>query len=119
VTASPWWFVPFNETRPAKPVSVVVGNVPTSPVIVVGPVELVIPDPARTAKLSAAPKGTGKVAASGRADASKDIPANERDITRMIEIVRNFRLCILFGLPPKISNQGLKYRPIVLKVKLA
>ena len=57
MTASPIWFVPISVTEP-KPVSVVVGKVPTSPVIVVGPV-LVIPEPARTAKLPAVPRFTG------------------------------------------------------------
>jgi hypothetical protein len=55
VTVSPPWFVPINVTESApgpKPLSVGVGNVPTSPVIAVIPV-LVIPEPARTAKLSA------------------------------------------------------------------
>jgi len=47
------WFVPLvNVTRPANPVSVEVGDDPTSPVIVVAPV-LVIPEPARSAKISA------------------------------------------------------------------
>ncbi|MCC5463980.1 hypothetical protein LMF89_01230 [Pelosinus sp. Bkl1] len=56
MTASPPWFVPINVTEP-KPVSDVIGNVPTSPIIVVGPV-LVIPAPARTAKLVAVPRFT-------------------------------------------------------------
>jgi hypothetical protein len=41
---------------------VVVGNVPMSPVMVVAPV-LVIPEPARTAKLSAVPRVIGLTAA--------------------------------------------------------
>jgi hypothetical protein len=61
VTASPPWFVPIKVIE-LKPVSAVVGNVPTSPVIVVGPV-LVIPAPARTAKLSAVPRPIGGCAA--------------------------------------------------------
>jgi hypothetical protein len=61
VTASPAWFVPAIVTL-ANPVSDVVGNVPTSPVIVVVPV-LVIPAPAKTAKLVAVPS-LGCVAAS-------------------------------------------------------
>jgi hypothetical protein len=61
VTASPPWFVPIKVTE-LKPVSAVVGKVPTSPVIVVGPV-LVIPAPARTAKLSAVPRPIGGCAA--------------------------------------------------------
>jgi hypothetical protein len=56
VVASPAWFVPVIVTVP-KPLSVVIAYVPTSPVIVVVPV-LVIPDPARTAKLSAVPRFT-------------------------------------------------------------
>jgi hypothetical protein len=46
----------------ANPDSVGVGNVPTSPVIVVGPV-LVMPEPASTAKLAAVPRPTGPCAA--------------------------------------------------------
>jgi hypothetical protein len=61
VTASPSWLVPPNVTDP-KPVSAGVGKVPTSPVIVVAPV-LVIPEPARTAKLPAVPRPTGACAA--------------------------------------------------------
>jgi hypothetical protein len=61
VTESPAWFVPVIVAVP-KPVSLGVGNVPTSPVITVGPV-LVIPAPARTAKLSAVPRATGGCAA--------------------------------------------------------
>jgi hypothetical protein len=63
VTASPAWFVPVSVTQSAagqgvNPVSLAVGNVPTSPVIVVAPV-FVRPEPPRTAKLSAVPRPTG------------------------------------------------------------
>ena len=44
------------------PVSAGVGDVPMSPVIVVGPV-FVIPEPASTAKLVAVPRSTGACAA--------------------------------------------------------
>ncbi len=56
VTESPMWLVPCKVTDP-NPVSEVVGKVPTSPVIVVGPV-LVIPEPAKTEKLAAVPRST-------------------------------------------------------------
>src|SRR5271157_6403149 len=62
VTASPAWFVPVKLTQsaagqPANPLSVAVGYDPTSPLIVVVPV-LVMPVPARTAKLLAVPRPT-------------------------------------------------------------
>jgi hypothetical protein len=50
------WLVPSKVTV-SNPVSEVVGKVPTSPVIVVGPV-LVIPEPAKTEKLAALPRST-------------------------------------------------------------
>ena len=56
VTASPAWLVPFTTIEPV-PVIVVVGNVPKSPLSVVGPV-LAMAAPARTTKLSAVPSGT-------------------------------------------------------------
>jgi hypothetical protein len=57
VTASPAWFVPFSTTVP-NPVSAGFEYDPTSPVIVVASM-LVIPVPARTAKLPAVPRPTG------------------------------------------------------------
>jgi hypothetical protein len=56
VTEFPASFAPLSVIEP-KPVSAGVGNVPTSPVIVVAPV-LVIPEPASTAKLEAVPSPT-------------------------------------------------------------
>jgi hypothetical protein len=61
-TASPPWFDPFTVSV-AVPVIDVVGNVPMSPLRVVGPV-LVIPAPAKTAKLPVVPSRTGVAAAS-------------------------------------------------------
>ena len=55
------WFVPVIVRLPL-PVIEVVGNVPMSPTSVVGPV-LVMPAPARTAKLSAVPRPTEVAAA--------------------------------------------------------
>jgi hypothetical protein len=68
----------------------------------VGPVFVTAEAP-KTAKLAAAPS-VGEMAWSGRADTLNDRPANERAITRMIEIVRTFSLCILFSLLPKIEE---------------
>ena len=58
VIASPWWFVPVTRLTVPNPVWEVVGYDPTSPLIVVSPV-LVMPVPARTAKLPAVPRSTG------------------------------------------------------------
>jgi hypothetical protein len=68
----------------------------------VGPVFVTAEAP-KTAKLAAAPS-VGEIAWSGRADTSNNGPANERDITRMVEIVKTFSLCILFGLLQKIEE---------------
>jgi hypothetical protein len=57
VIASPWWFVPVTRLTVPNPVWEVVGYDPTSPLIVVAPV-LVMPVPARTAKLPAVPRST-------------------------------------------------------------
>jgi hypothetical protein len=62
-------------------------------------------DPASTAKLPAVPSPTADVAASGRAAASKDGPANESDITRITEIANDFNLFILDSPPAKNSKQ--------------
>jgi hypothetical protein len=78
------------------------GQTPRSPLTMVEPV-LVTVEPPRTAKLAAVPS-PGAIAASGCADALIDRPANKRDIIRMIEIVRYFSLCTLFGLLPKTSH---------------
>jgi hypothetical protein len=74
---------------------------------------LVIAVAARIAKLFAAPK-VGDVAPSGFADTSDDGPPNERDIARIIEIVRYFSLGILFGLLPKTSAQRKDIEQYVL-----
>jgi hypothetical protein len=71
--------------------------------VVPGPAAL-IDKAARTEKLSAAPSEGAVAAASGPANTFNDRPANARDITRRIEIVRYFSLCILFGLLPKTSH---------------
>jgi hypothetical protein len=81
------------------------GLKPTSPLITEGVVSLTA-DPARTAKLPAVPRPTGEVARSRLADTEDDGPVNESDINRIINIDKYFSLCILFGLPPKTSNQG-------------
>ena len=61
-----------------KPVLLVVGNVPTSPVIVVGPV-LVMPAPARTANGPAVPRPTGPLVAAVAAPArNADEPSRVR-----------------------------------------
>src|SRR5277367_1701329 len=72
-TASPPWFVPVVVTL-AEPVNVVVGYVPRSPLTVVGPV-LVMPAPARTAKLSAVPSETAVAAAEAPATRVSRIPS--------------------------------------------
>ena len=90
--------VPGGTTIPGrKPVIEDPGQTPRFPLTTDEPV-LVTVEPPRTAKLAAVPRSGAM--AEGRADTLKVIPANARDITRMIEIGRNFRLYILFGLPP-------------------
>jgi hypothetical protein len=69
---------PFNVTVP-NPDSAGSGKVPTSPVIVVGPV-FVMPVPPSTAKLSAVPRPTGaaaKVDAGNRSSATPVTTASE------------------------------------------
>ena len=77
VTASPAWFVPLTVIDPS-PVIDVVGYVPMSPETVVGPV-LVMPAPARTAKLSVVASGTAIAeapAVPASASATMDTTAN-------------------------------------------
>ena len=92
VTLSPALLVPLRVSD-VTPVMDVVGNVPMSPVIVVGPV-LVMPWPARTAKLSAVPRPTAVGAATAldpsaksnptMARASALLPAATRECARLV-----------------------------------
>src|SRR5579864_9548946 len=59
------------------PTTVVVGYVPRSPLTVVGPV-LVMPAPARTAKLSAVPRGTEDAAAAAPLTSVSNSPSTNR-----------------------------------------
>jgi hypothetical protein len=79
-----------------KPVIAVPGLTPRSPESMLVPV-LVTVEPPRTTKLPAVPR-PGAVAAGGRADALFEMPARESNITSMMEMVRNFRVRMLFCL---------------------
>jgi hypothetical protein len=96
-----------------NPVSVEVGDDPTSPEIVVARV-LEIPDPARTANASAVPRPTAGTApwVSGRADALMDVATNESSSIRTIEVVTILSLFIFFRPPAKTSNQMYSFGAI-------
>jgi hypothetical protein len=95
--ASTAYIVPVTSAAVNPIPAPVAGLKPTSPVIAEVGTLVMFGVPARIAKVAAQPSG-GETAASGRAETLNEGPANERTITRMIEIVRTFSLCILFGL---------------------
>jgi hypothetical protein len=107
VTASPPWFVPVTVSDPVTVIEVV-GYVPISPLIVVGPVS-VVPAPARTAKLSAVPSGTDVAAAAAPPTSVTSIPSTNnatravahaaRERKRLAPGRRSKIESIMFGLP--------------------
>ena len=74
----------------AEPVIVVVGNVPMSPPMVVGPV-LVMPEPARTANPSAVPSGTALTAAAAPPTRTRSIPVRNTARTAVAHRLRDRR----------------------------
>jgi hypothetical protein len=94
----------------AVPVIVVVGYVPRSPVMVVGPV-LVIPAPARTAKLSAVPSGTAVAAAPAPLTSDTSIPSTNSIAMVVVHVARERKRLapgrririesFIFGLPQR------------------
>jgi hypothetical protein len=88
---------------PARPggklVIDVPGLTPTAPPRVDEPV-LVTAEPPNTEYPSNAPR-VGEVAASGLAIATREGTARTSARIRMMAIVRNLNLCMVFGLPPK------------------
>ena len=78
---------------------------PRSPETVVPAAAALIDKAARTVKVDALPRDGAEAAASGVAATSNDGPTTEQSKSKMIEIVRYFNLCILFGLLPKTPNQ--------------
>ena len=89
---------------------VVVGNVPKSPLRVVGPV-LVMPEPARTTKLPAVPRGTGVAAAWALNGNAMSSPSAASDATArrarrsFITKVKNFMVYPFDGLTWRESRR--------------
>src|SRR5579864_7995709 len=105
------------------PTTVVVGYVPRSPLTVVGPV-LVMPAPARTAKLSAVPSGTEDAAAAAPLTSVSKRPSTNRPHSavapktrRRLNIERVMVDLLQLGLrrPPKGGSSVGVLRPALLR----